>query len=91
MFIDSHAHLFYPDFKDDVDEVIRRAVDAGVNFFVVPGTNVETSKQAIALSERYDAVYACVGMHPLDMAEADDDALREIEKTQRAQESCCHR
>lgn len=80
MFIDSHAHLFYPDFKDDLDEVIRRASDAGVKFFVVPGTNVETSKQAIALSERYEAVYACVGIHPLDMAEADDGALREIEK-----------
>lgn len=80
MFIDSHTHLFYPDFKDDIDEVIRRAVDVGVNFFVVPGTNVETSKQAIALAERYDAVYACVGLHPLDMAEADDRALLEIEK-----------
>ena len=80
MFIDSHAHLFYPDYKDDIDEVIRRAVDAGVKFFVVPGTNVETSKQAIALSDRYPAVYACVGIHPLDMAEADDAALREIEK-----------
>ncbi len=80
MFIDSHAHLFYPDFKDDIDDVLRRAVDAGVKFFVVPGTNVETSKQAIALSERYEAVYACVGIHPLDMAEADESALREIEK-----------
>jgi TatD DNase family protein len=80
MFIDSHAHLFYPDFKDDIDEVIHRALDAGVQFFVVPGTNVETSRQAIALSERYDAVYACVGIHPLDMADADDGALREIEK-----------
>jgi TatD DNase family protein len=80
MFIDSHTHLFYPDFRDDIDDVIRRAADAGVKFFVVPGTNVETSKQAISLSERYDAVYACVGIHPLDMADADDGALREIEK-----------
>ncbi len=80
MFIDSHTHLFYPDFKDDIDEVIRRAEEAGVNFFVVPGTSVETSKQAITLSERYENVFACVGIHPLDMAEADDGALREIEK-----------
>ena len=80
MFIDSHTHLFYPDFKDDVDEVIRRAEEADVNFFVVPGTSVETSKQAIALSERYENVFACVGIHPLDMAEADDSALREIER-----------
>jgi TatD DNase family protein len=80
MFIDSHAHLFYPDFKDDIEDVVRRAIDAGVTYFVVPGTNVETSKQAIALSERYETVYACVGIHPLDMAEADDDTLKEIER-----------
>jgi TatD DNase family protein len=80
IFIDSHAHLFYPDYKDDLEDVIQRAVDAGVKYFVVPGTSVETSRQAIALSERYDAVYACVGIHPLDMAEADDGALHEIEK-----------
>lgn len=80
MFIDTHAHLFYPDFKDDVDEVLQRAIDAGVKFVVVPGTNVETSKQAIALAERYPAVYACVGIHPLDMANADGTSLEEIEK-----------
>jgi len=44
MFVDSHAHLFYPDYKDDIEDVVRRAVDAGVTYFVVPGTNVETSK-----------------------------------------------
>jgi TatD DNase family protein len=79
-FIDSHAHLFYPDFKDDIDEVIQRALDAGVKFFVVPGTNVETSRQAIALAERYPSVYACVGFHPLDMADADEASLKEIEQ-----------
>ncbi|MGA7162289.1 MAG: TatD family hydrolase [Bacteroidota bacterium] len=80
MFIDSHAHLFYPDFKDDIVNVVQRALEAGVKFFVVPGTNVETSRQAITLSERFEAVYACVGIHPLDMAEANESALREIEK-----------
>ncbi len=80
MFIDSHAHLFYPDFKDDIEEVLKRAADAGVKYFVVPGTNVETSREAIALADRYESVFACVGLHPLDLAEADDRALREIEK-----------
>ena len=80
MFIDSHAHLFYPDYKDDIDEVIRRAKEAGVTFFVVPGTNVETSRAAIALAERYPSVYACVGLHPLDLANANKASLKEIEE-----------
>ena len=79
MYIDSHAHLFYPDFKDDLDDVIKRAADAGVEFFVVPATNVQTSREAIELSERYAPVYVCVGIHPLDMAEANDASLKEIE------------
>ncbi|HTY10577.1 MAG TPA: TatD family hydrolase [Bacteroidota bacterium] len=80
MYIDSHAHLFYPDFKEDIEDVIRRAEDAGVAFFVVPATNVETSKEAIALSERHENIYVCVGIHPLDMNGADDNSLQEIEK-----------
>jgi TatD DNase family protein len=80
MFIDSHTHLFYPDFNNDRDEVIRRAIDAGVNYFIVPGTNLETSREAIQLTERYDSIYACVGFHPLDLASVNDAALKEIEE-----------
>ena len=80
MFIDSHAHLFYPDFKDDIDAVIAKAIDSGVGLFVVPATNVATSREAIALAEKYPEIYACVGIHPLDMAEADERSLAEIEQ-----------
>jgi TatD DNase family protein len=80
MYIDSHAHLFYPDFKEDIGDVIRRAEDAGITFFVVPATNVETSREAIALAERHENIYVCVGIHPLDMNNADDHSLGDIEK-----------
>lgn len=80
MFIDSHTHLFYPDFDEDRDEVIHRAIDAGVKYFVVPGTNLETSRKAVELAERYDSIYACVGFHPLDLADVSDAALKEIEE-----------
>ena len=80
MFIDSHAHLFYPDFKEDLEDVIRRAHDAGVDYFVLPGTNVATSRQAIELSERFSSVFACVGLHPLDIGGAGESELREIEE-----------
>ena len=38
MFIDTHTHLFYPNFEADVDKVIERAVQSGVDYMIVPGT-----------------------------------------------------
>ena len=80
MFVDSHAHLFFKDYEDDLDEVIKRAQDAGVNYIINPGTDLETSKKSIELSERYEMIYAGVGFHPHDASKADEHALREIEE-----------
>jgi TatD DNase family protein len=80
MFIDSHAHLFIKDFGEDLREVILRAADAGVEFIVNPGTDLESSREAIALAERFDSLYACVGFHPHEARKADGPSLDEIEK-----------
>jgi TatD DNase family protein len=80
MFIDSHAHIFFKDFQPDLPEVIRRAQDAGVEAIVCPGTDLETSRQSIALAEEYGMVYACVGFHPHDASKGDATALNEIER-----------
>ncbi|HLB60214.1 MAG TPA: TatD family hydrolase [Patescibacteria group bacterium] len=61
---DTHCHLNFSRFKKNVDEVIQRAKDAGVTRFVVPGTDVESSKRAVELAEKYEGVYAAVGIHP---------------------------
>lgn len=78
MYIDSHAHLFKEDYGAELDEVIARARDAGVERIIVPGTNVETSREAVELSERYDFVYACVGIHPHESAKRTDSSLKTI-------------
>jgi TatD DNase family protein len=80
MFIDSHAHLNSEDFNADLEEVLARAKDAGVETIIVPGTTVESSLGAIALSEKYPNVYACVGIHPHDASKASADALEKIER-----------
>ncbi len=64
MLIDTHAHLDYPDFADDLEEVIRRARDAEVTRIITIGTGIESSERAIALAEKYPDVYAVVGVHP---------------------------
>ncbi len=65
MFIDTHAHLWWPTYVEDLDEVLARAKVAGVNQIVVPGTDIESSKKAIELAKKYPGfLYAAVGIHP---------------------------
>ena len=83
MYTDTHAHLFYPNFNGEVEQVIERAVNAGVNQIIVPGTDLATSKKAIDLAEQFDSVYAAVGVHPHDTNEWNDsfiDTLEEFSK-----------
>jgi TatD DNase family protein len=76
--IDSHCHLDFPDFDADRDEVLTRSVDAGVRTVINPGTDLETSRRAIALTERYDNVYAAVGVHPHDASRLDERTLTQL-------------
>jgi TatD DNase family protein len=83
MFIDSHAHLTSKDFDADCDEVIRRAIDAGVTFIVNPAVDVADSRRAIELAEKHSCVFACVGFHPHQASHADDESLAVIEELSR--------
>jgi TatD DNase family protein len=76
--IDSHCHLDFPDFDEDRDEVLARAGEAGVTTIINPGTDLESSRRALALTERYDNVYAAVGVHPHDASTLDRQALAEL-------------
>lgn len=66
MYIDTHAHLFYKNFNGELDDIVKRAIDANVKYMVCPGTCVNTSKQSIELADKYESVYATVGIHPHD-------------------------
>lgn len=81
VFFDTHAHLDYPDFAGDLTEVIRRAEAADIGRIVTIGTDLESSRRAIELSERFPTVFAAVGWHPTHVIEAPGDirvALREL-------------
>lgn len=83
VFYDTHAHLDYPDFANDVAEVIARAEAAGIARIMSIGTTLESSQRAITLAERFPNVYAVVGWHPSYVTEAPEDlrpALRELAK-----------
>src|SRR5437899_2617321 len=83
MLVETHAHLDYPDFAHDLDDVLRRATEAGVTRIITIGTSIESSRRAIDLAERYPGVYATVGVHPTYVQEAEEDVftpLRELAK-----------
>ncbi|OGW53317.1 MAG: radical SAM protein [Nitrospirae bacterium RBG_19FT_COMBO_55_12] len=64
MLIDTHAHLEMREFSDDRDDVIQRAREAGVEYIVTIGTTVESSRDAVMLADKYDFIYAAIGIHP---------------------------
>lgn len=86
MLTETHAHLDYPDFANDFDDVLRRATEAGVTRIITIGTSVESSQRAVDLAEKYPNVFAVIGVHPTYAHEADEDVvtlLRELAKNPR--------
>jgi TatD DNase family protein len=86
MLIDTHAHLDFPDFANDLEDVLQRAAEADVRRVITIGTSIESSRRAIELAEKYPSVYAAIGVHPSYVEEAEDDAitpLRELAKNSR--------
>jgi TatD DNase family protein len=78
MIVDSHTHLEMPEFADDRDEVVERARTAGIEFMVTVGTNIAYCREVVSLAERYDGVYAAVGIHPHDVKEIGKDTYEEL-------------
>ena len=82
-FFDTHAHLDFPDFASDLAEVVARAADAGITRINSIGTDLDSSRRAIAIAERFENVFATVGWHPTHVMEAPGDiraGLREMAK-----------
>ncbi len=80
MLFDTHAHLHFPEFADDLPAVLERARAAGVRWILTIGTSVEGSRAAVALAEGEPDLYAAVGIHPHDAAEADEAAFDELRR-----------
>jgi TatD DNase family protein len=81
IFFDTHAHLDYPDYADDLPEVVARAQAAGISKIISIGTSLDSSERAIRIAEKFPGVYAAVGWHPTEAMKAPDDlrpALREF-------------
>lgn len=75
MLIDSHAHLDDERFDKDRDGIIKSLEDSGIELVINPGSDVSSSIKAVALSEKYDNIYAAVGIHPHDVKDMDENTI----------------
>jgi TatD DNase family protein len=64
MFIDTHAHLNFPEFKTEVPAVLGRAKEAKVERIINVGVDLDSSKQSVDLARKYPEVFASIGFHP---------------------------
>jgi TatD DNase family protein len=80
MLIDTHCHIFFPEYDADRADVIARALSAGVGKMIVVGTDIPSSEKAVTLAEQYPFIFATVGLHPHEAKTMDDALLRELER-----------
>lgn len=78
MLVDSHCHLDFPDFADELDAIVDRAERAGIERIVTIGTRIRQFDRIRAIAERYPAIYCSVGTHPHNADEELDIGPDEI-------------
>ena len=72
MLIDSHAHLEMPEFKKDLEGVVRRAMESGVEYIFTVGTEEKDWRRALEIANTHPSIYAILGIHPHNAKEIDD-------------------
>lgn len=75
MFFDSHAHLDDSRYDQCRDAIIASAKENGIKYILNPGADLATSIKAVNLAQKYDVIYAAVGVHPHDVKDMDEDTL----------------
>ena len=78
--IDVHCHLNFHSFEKDTDDVIKRAFEKGVKKIINVGTKLDSSQKAVDLAQKYENLYAIVGVHPHHADKPEEDWLKKLEE-----------
>ncbi|MDE5555679.1 MAG: TatD family hydrolase, partial [Muribaculaceae bacterium] len=79
--VDTHTHLYLPNFVDEQPDAVSRAIDAGVEKMIFPNVDLTTVKPMIELAQRYpENVSMAMGLHPTEVKEDWRDVMGEIEQ-----------
>jgi TatD DNase family protein len=82
---DTHTHLHFDQYALDLEEVIRRAQERGVQRILTLGTDYHSSFQSLQISQKYDLVYFAAGIHPTDILEDDSEDILRVKKLAQAE------
>ncbi|MCK9276111.1 MAG: TatD family hydrolase [Syntrophales bacterium] len=85
MLVDTHAHIELQEFEKDREGVLERAKKAGIKAILTVGIDLDDSKKAVGLAERYSMVYAAVGVHPHDASGITPETYEELKTLARAE------
>ena len=77
--VDTHCHLYY-EYYDNMDEIIDKIKNAGVNAVIVNGTDINTNKEVLELVKKYDIVYGALGFHPTELDNINEDDFKWLEE-----------
>lgn len=80
MIVDTHAHLYYDDILKNIDEILKRAEDVGIEKIIAPAVDYNTSLKLLELCTKYHMIYAALGIHPTDVNKYEYSELEKIEK-----------
>lgn len=83
MIIDTHCHLDDARFRDDVDAVIEKAYEQGVQGIIIPGADIDDLGYAQELAHRYEHIYFAAGIHPYHHEQYDEKILRTFLKDEK--------
>ena len=75
--VDTHSHIDMPDF-DNLDLIIANAKNAGVKKIILPSVDVNSFEKVLEISEKYNEVYAALGIHPTEAQNAKDEDFEKI-------------
>ena len=78
--IDTHCHLVYEPLAGDIESVLARSIEAGVTKWINVGTDSEHNEKAVSMAQKYENMYAAIGVHP---HYAEDVTSRTIEELKR--------
>ena len=79
-FFDSHAHYNDEKFDEDREELIKDTYKSGVTKFIVAGYDIQSSKKAIELSEKYEFIYSICGISPNDIPQSEEELWKMLDK-----------
>lgn len=78
--IDTHAHLMFPEFKDDIVNVLKRAKDAGISKIINVGCDLKSCKSSVEMGAKYPELFGTLGMHPYEAQFVNDSLMNEWRK-----------